>query len=60
MSLFTGSEYIYIVLANGEASGVLLECREFPCYFLCGCMKDLVYSTPVDTIEVLRKCCHNN
>jgi hypothetical protein len=36
---------------------VLLESREFPCYFLWGYMKDLVlvYSIPVDTIEVLRK-----
>jgi hypothetical protein len=35
--------------------GVLRESREFPCYFLWGYMKDLVYSLPTDTIEVLRK-----
>jgi hypothetical protein len=34
---------------------VLRESREFPCYFLWGYMKDLVYSLPTDTIEVLRK-----
>jgi hypothetical protein len=54
-SLFSSGEYIDIVLVHGEVSGVLLECREFPCYFLWGCMKDLVYSIPNDTIEVLRK-----
>jgi hypothetical protein len=43
------------VLVYGEASGVLLESREFPCYFLWGYMKDLVYSIPIDTIEALRK-----
>jgi hypothetical protein len=42
-SLFSSSEYIDIVV-YGEASGVLLESREFPCH--------LVYSIP---IEVLRK-----
>jgi hypothetical protein len=54
-SLFSSSEYIDIVLVYGEALGVLLESREFPCYFLWGYMKDLVYSIPTDTIEVLRK-----
>jgi hypothetical protein len=54
-SLFSNSEYIDIVMVHGEASGVLLESREFPCYFLWGCMNDLVYSIPIDTIEVLRK-----
>jgi hypothetical protein len=54
-SLFSSSEYIDIVLVYGEALGVLLESREFPCYFLWGYMKDLVYSIPIDTIEVLRK-----
>ncbi|KAJ3630125.1 hypothetical protein MTP99_011337 [Tenebrio molitor] len=50
--LFSSSEYIDIVLMYGEALGVLLESREFPCYFLWGYMKDLVYSVP---IKVLRK-----
>jgi hypothetical protein len=54
-SLFSSSEYIDIVLVHGEASGVLLESRKFPCYFLWGYMKDLVYLIPNDTIEVLRK-----
>jgi hypothetical protein len=31
--LFSCNEYIDIVLAYGEASGVLLASREFPCYF---------------------------
>jgi hypothetical protein len=39
------------VLVYGEVSGVLFESKEFPCYFLW----DLVYSIPIDTIEVLRK-----
>jgi hypothetical protein len=39
----------------GEALGVLLESREFQCYSLWGYMKDLVYSIPIDTNEVLRK-----
>jgi hypothetical protein len=53
MSLFSSSKYIDIVLVYGEALGVLLESREFQCYFLWGYMKDLVlYSIP---IEVLRK-----
>jgi hypothetical protein len=47
-SLFSNSEYIDIVLGYGEASGVLLESREFPCYFLWGYTKDLVYSIPID------------
>jgi hypothetical protein len=51
-SLFSSSKYIDIVLVYREASGVLLESREFPCYLFWGYMKDLVYSTP---IEVLRK-----
>jgi hypothetical protein len=30
--------------------------REFPCdFFLWGYMKDLVYSIPIDTIEVLNE-----
>jgi hypothetical protein len=41
-SLFSSSEYIDIVLVYDEA-------------FLWGYMKDLVYSIPTDTIEVLRK-----
>jgi hypothetical protein len=47
--LFSYSEYIDILLAYGEASGVLLASREFPCYFFLwgggggGYMKDLVY-----------------
>jgi hypothetical protein len=53
--LFSSSEYIDIVSVYGEASGVLLKSREFPCYFLWGYMKDLVYSIPIVTIEVLRK-----
>jgi hypothetical protein len=47
-SLFSSSEYIDIVLVYGEASGVLLGSREFPCNFLWGHMKDLVYSIPID------------
>jgi hypothetical protein len=44
------------VLAYGEASGVLLESREFTCYFFFWeYTKDLVYSIPIDTIEVLRE-----
>jgi hypothetical protein len=35
--------------------GVLLQVREFPCDFLWGYTKDLVYSIPIDTIEVLRE-----
>jgi hypothetical protein len=35
--------------------GVLLEPREFPCDFLWGYMKDLVYSIPIDTIKVLKE-----
>jgi hypothetical protein len=31
---------------------VLLDPREFPCYFF---MKDLIYSIPIDTIEVLKE-----
>jgi hypothetical protein len=32
-------------------AGVLLEPRELPCdFFLWGCMKDLVYSVPIDAI----------
>jgi hypothetical protein len=54
-SLFSSTEYIDIVLLRGESSGVLVESREFPCYFLWGYMKDLVYSIPIDTTEVLRK-----
>jgi hypothetical protein len=39
-----------------KRAGVLLEPREFPCdFFLWGYMKDLVYSTSIDTIEVLRE-----
>jgi hypothetical protein len=53
-SLCSTSEYIDIVLVYGKA-GMLLESREFQCYFLWGYMKDLVYSIPIDTIEVLRK-----
>jgi hypothetical protein len=49
-SLFSSNEYINIVLVYGEALGVLLDSREFPCYFLSGYMKDLVYSIPIDTI----------
>jgi hypothetical protein len=47
-SLFSSSEYIDIVLVYGEALGVLLGSRKFPCYFLWGYMKDLVYSIPID------------
>jgi hypothetical protein len=54
-SLFSSSEYIDIVMVYGEALRVLLECREFPSYFLGGYMKDLVYSITTYTIEVLRK-----
>jgi hypothetical protein len=37
-----------------KCAGVLLVPREFPCdFFLWGYMKDLVYSIPIDTIEVL-------
>jgi hypothetical protein len=43
------------VCVYGEALGVFLESREFPCYFLWEYMKYLVYSIPTDTIEVLRK-----
>jgi hypothetical protein len=53
-SLCSTSEYIDIVLVYGEA-GMLLESREFQYYFLWGYMKDLVYSIPIDSIEVLRK-----
>jgi hypothetical protein len=53
--LFSSREYIDVGLVHGEAAGVLLESREFPCYFLWGYMKDLVYSIPNDTNEVLRK-----
>jgi hypothetical protein len=39
-----------------KRAGVLLESREFPSdFFLWGYMKDLVYSIPNDTIEVLRE-----
>jgi hypothetical protein len=39
-----------------KRAGVLLESREFPCdFFLWGHMKDLVYSVPIDTMEVLRE-----
>jgi hypothetical protein len=39
-----------------KRAGVLLEPREFPCdFFLWRYMKDLVYSIPIDTIEVLRE-----
>jgi hypothetical protein len=39
-----------------KCAGVLLEPREFPCdFFLWGYMKDLVYSIPIDTMEVLRQ-----
>jgi hypothetical protein len=34
-----------------KRAGVLLESVDFPCDF----MKDLVYSIPIDTIEVLRE-----
>jgi hypothetical protein len=55
-SLFSSSAYIVIVLAYGEASGVLLESREFPCYFFFWeYTKELVYSIPIHTIEVLRE-----
>jgi hypothetical protein len=63
--LFSYSEYIDIVLAYGEASGVLLASREFPCYlslygcyfFLWGVHEGLSYinSISIDTIEVLRE-----
>jgi hypothetical protein len=60
VNLFSISEYTDIVLAYGEASGVLLESREFPCYFfLWGYTKDLICSIPVDTIEVLRESVEN-
>jgi hypothetical protein len=49
--LFSNSEYVDTVLVYGEVSGVLFESKEFTCYFLW----DLVYSIPIDTIEVLRK-----
>jgi hypothetical protein len=35
-----------------KRAGVLLDPREFPCYFF---MKDLIYSIPIDTIEVLKE-----
>jgi hypothetical protein len=39
-----------------KCAGVLLVPREFPCdFFLWGYMKDLVYSIPIDTIEVLNE-----
>jgi hypothetical protein len=47
-SLYSSSECIDIVLVYGEALGVLLGSREFPCYFLWGYMKELVYSIPID------------
>jgi hypothetical protein len=37
-----------------KRAGVLLESREFPCD-LWGYMKDLVYSIPNYTIEILRE-----
>jgi hypothetical protein len=52
VSLSSSSEYIGYC---GEASGVLLESREFPSYFLWGYIKDLIFSIPIDTIKVLRK-----
>jgi hypothetical protein len=36
-----------------KRAGMLLESREF--FLLWGYMKDLVYSIPIDTIEVLRE-----
>jgi hypothetical protein len=38
-----------------KRAGVLFGPREFPCDFLWGCMNDLVYSVPTDTIDVLRE-----
>jgi hypothetical protein len=52
-SLFSSSEYIDIVLVYGEALGVLLGSREFPCYFLWGYMTWYIRSQL--TTEVLRK-----
>jgi hypothetical protein len=53
--LFSNSEYTNVVLAYGERAGVLFEPREFPCDFLWGYMQTLVYSIPIDTIEMLRQ-----
>jgi hypothetical protein len=39
-----------------KRAGVLLKPREFLCdFFLWGYMKDLVFSIPIDTIQVLRE-----
>jgi hypothetical protein len=39
-----------------KRAGVLLEHREFQYdFFLWGYMKDLVYSIPIDAIEILRE-----
>jgi hypothetical protein len=43
-----------------KRAGVLLEPRQFPCDFLLwGYIKDLVYSIPIDTTEVLREWVEN-
>jgi hypothetical protein len=53
---FSNSEYIDIVQRIVKSAGVLRETREFPCdFFLWGYMNDLLYSIPIDIIEVLRK-----
>jgi hypothetical protein len=52
---FLNSEYIDVVLVYDEPCGSALQLREFPCDFLWGYTKDLVYSIPIDTIEVLRE-----
>jgi hypothetical protein len=55
-SLFSSSAYSYIDIVYGQASGVPIESREFPCYcFYWEYTKDLVYSIPIHTIEVLRE-----
>jgi hypothetical protein len=43
-----------------EVCGVFLEPKEFPCNFLWEYIKDLVYSIPIDTIEVLRERAENS
>jgi putative lipoic acid-binding regulatory protein len=43
-----------------KGGGVFFEPREFPCDFLWGYMKTLVYSIPIDTIEILRQRVEND
>jgi hypothetical protein len=42
-----------------KRAGVVVDPREFPCDFFLY-MKDLVYSIPIDTIEVLRQRVRNS